>query len=108
GVGFDTLKALQAEACLPNVSLVDRVVDGELELLLTSADIWLIPYRPNAAGVSVPSRFYNLLAIGRPVILISEPEAEAALTVSEMNLGWVVMPGASDGLAEAIRVAARS
>jgi glycosyltransferase involved in cell wall biosynthesis len=108
GVGFETLKALQAEASLPNVSLVDRVADGQLELLLAAADIWLIPYRPNAAGVSVPSRFYNLLAIGRPVILLSEPEAEAALIVAESRLGWVVDPGKPEALAEAIRLAART
>ena len=41
----------------------------------------------------MPSRFYNLLAVGRPVVLVSEPEAEAALTVAENGLGWVVKPG---------------
>jgi hypothetical protein len=29
----------------------------------------------DVAGLSVPSRFYNLLAIGRPVVLVSEPGA---------------------------------
>jgi hypothetical protein len=56
----------------------------------------------------VPSRFYNLLAVGRPVILVSEPEAEAALIVAENHLGWVVKPGASDELAQAIRLASRA
>jgi glycosyltransferase involved in cell wall biosynthesis len=106
GLGFETLKQLQAEAKLPNVSLVDRVADGELEAFLAAADVWIIPYRRNVAGVSVPSRFYNLLAVGRPVILVSEPEAEAALIVAENRLGWVVKPGASDELAQAIRLAA--
>jgi hypothetical protein len=58
--------------------------------------------------VSVPSRFYNLLAVGRPVVLVSEPEAEAALTVAENGLGWVVQPGRADELAAAIRTAAAS
>ena len=80
----------------------------ELDALLSSADVWLIPYRKDVAGVSVPSRFYNLLAAGRPVILVSEPEAEAALTVSENRLGWVVTPGRPDQLADAIRLASRS
>ncbi len=31
GLGFETLKQLQAEARLPNVTLVDRVADDELE-----------------------------------------------------------------------------
>ena len=56
----------------------------------------------------MPSRFYNLLAVGRPVILVSEPDAEAAMTVSENNLGWVVRPGMPDELAGAIRKASVS
>ena len=83
---------------LPNVTLVDRVEDEDLEAFLSAADVWLIPYRKNVAGVSVPSRFYNLLAVGRPVVLVSEPEAEAALIVTENNLGWVVPPGMPDQL----------
>lgn len=108
GIGFERLKQLQAEANLPNVCFVARVEDAELEAFLTAADLWIIPYRKDVAGVSVPSRFYNLLAVGRPVVLVSEPEAEAALTVVENGLGWVVTPGHADQLADAIRVASAS
>lgn len=108
GIGFERLKQLQAAANLPNVSFVARVEDAELEAFLASANLWIIPYRKDVAGVSVPSRFYNLLAVGRPVVLVSEPEAEAALTVVENGLGWVVTPGRADRLAEAIRAASRS
>ncbi len=106
GVGFDQLKTMQAEANLPNVTLVDRVEDGQLETFLSAADVWIIPYRKNVAGVSVPSRFYNLLAIGRPVILVSEADAEAALTVIEHDVGWVVEPGRADELAKTVGYAA--
>ncbi|MCK1737021.1 glycosyltransferase family 4 protein [Bradyrhizobium sp. 138] len=108
GIGFERLKQLQEAASLPNVSFVGRVADSELEAFLASADLWIIPYRKHVAGVSVPSRFYNLLAVGRPVVLVSEPEAEAAMTVVENGLGWVVTPGRADQLAGAIRVASRS
>ncbi|WP_235976780.1 glycosyltransferase family 4 protein [Bradyrhizobium archetypum] len=108
GVGFDQLKALQAKAKLPNVTLVDRVEDEQLEAFLSAADAWIIPYRKNVAGVSVPSRFYNLLAIGRPVILVSEADAEAALTVTEHDVGWVVEPGNADELAKTVGRAAVS
>jgi glycosyltransferase involved in cell wall biosynthesis len=107
GIGFDRLKAMQSAAKLPNVSLVERVPEQDLDAFLSAADVWLIPYRKDLAGVSVPSRFYNLLAIGRPVVLVSEQNAEAALTVKESNLGWVVTPGRYDELAEALRVASR-
>jgi glycosyltransferase involved in cell wall biosynthesis len=108
GIGFDRLKDLQSQARLANVTLVDRVADDELEALLAAAEVWLIPYRKNVAGVSVPSRFYNLLAVGRPVILVSEPDAEAALIVAEDRLGWVVMPDRPGELADAIRQASQS
>jgi colanic acid biosynthesis glycosyl transferase WcaI len=108
GIGFERLKQLQSAANLPNVTLVERVPEQDLEQLLSAADIWLIPYRKDLAGISVPSRFYNLLAIGRPVLLLSEPNAEAALTVSEHGLGWVVEPGNPDELARTIRLASRS
>ena len=108
GIGFDRLKAMQSAAKLPNVSLVERVPEQDLEAFLSAADVWLIPYRKDLAGVSVPSRFYNLLAIGRPVILVSEANAEAALTVTEHGIGWVVEPGKPDALAIAIRSASLS
>jgi glycosyltransferase involved in cell wall biosynthesis len=97
---------MQSEARLPNVTLVDRVEDDQLETFLSAADVWIIPYRRNVAGVSVPSRFYNLLAIGRPVILVSEADAEAALTVTEHDVGWVVEPGRADELANTVSRAA--
>ena len=106
GIGFDQLREMQSEAKLPNVTLVDRVGDEQLEAFLAAADVWVIPYRRNVAGVSVPSRFYNLLAIGRPVILVSEPDAEAALTVTEHDVGWVVQPGNAGQLAKTIGRAA--
>lgn len=108
GIGFDQLKALQSEASLPNVTVLERVPEENLEEFLSAADVWLIPYRKNVAGVSVPSRFYNLLAVGRPVIIISEPDAEAAMTVEEHGLGWVISPGKPDELAKAIHDASFS
>jgi colanic acid biosynthesis glycosyl transferase WcaI len=102
GIGFEQLKALQSETSLPNVTVLERVPEKNLEEFLAAADVWLIPYRPNVAGVSVPSRFYNLLAVGRPVIIISEPGAEVALTLREHALGWVVTPGRPDELAKII------
>ena len=39
GIGFDQLKAMQSEAKLANVTLIDRVADGELEAFLAAADV---------------------------------------------------------------------
>jgi len=54
-----------------------------------SGDARLGLRRRNVAGVSVPSRIYNLLAVGRPVIVAAEAVSEAALMLNEEDIGWV-------------------
>jgi glycosyltransferase involved in cell wall biosynthesis len=106
GVGWKQLHELQAADKLDNVTLIDPVPEAGLVEFLSAADVWIIPYRRNIAGVSVPSRLYNVLAVGRAVIVAAEPCSEAALVVNEENIGWVVPPEDPRPLADAIRLAA--
>jgi colanic acid biosynthesis glycosyl transferase WcaI len=106
GSGWKQLTELYARAPLDNVTLIDRVPESELEEFLSAADVWIIPYRRNVAGVSVPSRIYNLLAVGRPIIVAAETDSEAALMLKEQNIGWVARPEDPADLASAIRSAA--
>lgn len=106
GVGWNELKTLQASENLDNVNLLDPVPEEQLAEFLAAADIWVIPYRRNVAGVSIPSRLYNLLAVGRAVIAGTEPNSEAGLAVTEEDIGWVVPPEDPIRLAQAISEAA--
>ena len=106
GSGWKQLTELYAGAPLDNVTLLDPVPESELEEFLSAADVWVIPYRRHVAGVSVPSRIYNLLAVGRPVIVTAEAVSEAALMLREENTGWVARPEDPPDLAAAIRSAA--
>jgi len=108
GIGFARLQRLQAADALPNVTLIDRVPAGDLDQMLAAADAWIIPYRADVAGVSVPSRLYNLLAVGRPILIVSDADSDAAQLVRTHRIGWGVCPGDADGLAAAIRQAARA
>lgn len=106
GVGWNELKTLQASENLDNVTLLDPVPEEQLAEFLAAADAWVIPYRRNIAGVSIPSRLYNLLAVGRAVIAGTEPNSEAGLAVTEEDIGWVVPPEDPIRLAQAISEAA--
>ncbi len=106
GVGWNELNDMQAEEKLGNVTLLPPVAQNDLIEFLSAADIWVIPYRRNIAGVSIPSRLYNLLAIGRAVVVAAEPPTEAALVIAEEKIGWVVPPEEPAALAEAIAGAA--
>lgn len=106
GVGWKELNELVARERLDNVTMLNPVPDEELIEFLSAADVWLIPYRRNIAGVSIPSRLYNLLAVGRPVIVAAEPHSEAAIALREEGIGWVVPPEDPPQLAQIIREAA--
>src|SRR5450631_2277648 len=106
GSGWKQLTELWAANPLDNVTLMDPVPESDLEEFLSAADVWMIPYRRNVSGVSVPSRIYNLLAVGRPIIVAAEASSEAALMLKEEDIGWVVRPEDPLDLAEAIRSAA--
>lgn len=107
GIGWKELVELQSSERLENVTLIEPVPQCKLVDFLSSADLWIIPYRRNTAGVSVPSRFYNLLAVGRPVVVAAEPNSEAALLAQEEDVGWVVPPEDPVRLAQTIRQAAQ-
>jgi glycosyltransferase involved in cell wall biosynthesis len=106
GVGWNELNELQAKERLTNVTLLPPVPHEQLVDFLSAADLWIIPYRRNIAGVSIPSRLYNHLAVGRAVIVAAEPHAEASLVIGEENIGWVVPPEEPRALADAILRAA--
>ncbi|WP_349642787.1 glycosyltransferase family 4 protein [Bradyrhizobium lablabi] len=106
GVGWNKLNEMQTASPLPNVTLTERVPESELESFLSAGDIWIVPYRKNNTGVSVPSRIYNLLAIGRPIIICSEPDAEAAILMREEDIGWVTPPEDPEAIAQVIAFAA--
>ncbi|MCK1432212.1 MULTISPECIES: glycosyltransferase family 4 protein [unclassified Bradyrhizobium] len=102
GIGWSELNALHASEKLENVTLLEPVPEDELVEFLSTADAWIIPYRRNVAGVSIPSRLYNFLAVGRAVIVGTEPNSEAGLAVMEEGVGWVVPPEDPARLARAI------
>jgi len=105
GIGWKELGELQATDRLTNVTLIEPVPQDDLVEFLSAADVWIIPYRRNIAGVSIPSRMYNLMAVGRAIVA-AEPHAEASLVVNEEAIGWAVPPEDPVLLANAIRLAA--
>ena len=53
-------------------------------------------------GVSVPGRIYDLLAAGKPVIVLAEKDSEIGQIVQEEDIGWVVPPDNPDKLVSII------
>lgn len=85
---------------LSNVSLIPPRPWGELCISLNAADVGIIAFVPGMKGISVPSRMYNLLAAGKPIVAVCDDESELALVVREEQVGWVVAPGKTEQLVQ--------
>lgn len=88
-----------AELGLVNVRFEPQVPAAEIPRLLASADIVLVTLTKALRG-AVPSKLYEGMAAGRPLVLVAE--GEAASIVKETGAGLVVRPGDVEGLAGAI------
>jgi len=92
---------------LPNVTIRDPFPREQLNDVLAACDIAVVSLESGMAGVSVPSRMYNILAAGRPIIAVSDRNSDLAATVERDRVGWVVPPGDTHGLVTAILNARR-
>jgi colanic acid biosynthesis glycosyl transferase WcaI len=90
---------------LSNVKLLPSVPRENLADSLGACDVAIITFVSGMAGVSVPSRIYNILAAGRPIIGVTESGSELDQVIEEEEVGWVVNPGDVDRLVRVIEEA---
>jgi len=71
-----------------NFSLEGSYPRSQQSLVLGSCDIALVVLKPDMYGLAVPSKSYNLLASGKPILFIGPKNSEIFLLVKENKLGW--------------------
>lgn len=88
---------------LSNMSILARCERNDLNDYLNACNLAVVSFVSGMSGVSVPSRMYNIMATGKPVLAISDEDSELAKVVTEEEIGWVAKPGEIDSIVEAIR-----
>ena len=87
---------------LANVTILPNRPRSDQPNFLNACDIAVVSLVPGMSGVSVPSRMYNILAAGKPLLAIVGQDSEAACMVREEQVGWVVPPRQPDEIVAAI------
>lgn len=87
----------------PNVRFLPRQPREMLGPMLASATAIVISFADRMTGLSVPSRMYNVMAAGTPIIAMAGPDSELAMTVSDDQSGWLIAQGDVVGLEHCIR-----
>jgi colanic acid biosynthesis glycosyl transferase WcaI len=90
------------EEAIPNVHLYPFVDAKDYPDLLAAADISLVTLEAGMEGLCVPSKFYSILASGRPVLGLMGKDGEVARVLVEENCGVRVDAGDANTLASVI------
>jgi colanic acid biosynthesis glycosyl transferase WcaI len=92
---------------LRNITQIGQQPRSEQETFLNACDVAIMALLPGMLGVSVPSRSYNILAAGKPILGVLDKKAEIALMIDEECVGWVTEPRDPEALSAVIREISR-
>jgi colanic acid biosynthesis glycosyl transferase WcaI len=103
GHQFDRLaRSVSARGLNPMFRFIAYQPQEILKYSLNVLDLHLVSLRPQLEGLIVPSKFYGIAAIGRPIISITASDGEIARLVRQHECGLVVEPGNGPALARAL------
>lgn len=103
GAGLDRLFKVCEARGLANIRFEPYQPPQRLAASLSVPDVHVVVLRPELEGLVVPSKFYGVLAAGRPVLFIGHLDGEIARKVAQVEAGLVVRTGDVDGLVAAIQ-----
>ena len=79
-----------------------------LSYSLAAADAHWLSLNPKLEGLIVPSKFYGIAAVGKPIIVIGDKYGEIARLVQQHCCGIVVAPGDAKALVDALRLLSKA
>ena len=90
------------ERSLTNVTVLDYLPRSEQIVFLNACDVGLIALINGMWGTAMPSRTYNIMAAGKPILALTEKGSELAQVIDEEDIGWHLPPRRPDELTNAI------
>jgi colanic acid biosynthesis glycosyl transferase WcaI len=102
GVKRKYLEREASEKNLTNITILEPRPRTEQTDFLNACDVALVSLVKKMLGVSMPSRTYNILAVGKPILALTEEDSEVAKVINENQVGWLVPPNEPDKLLEMI------
>ncbi len=103
GLKKQRLQEKADEAGLHNVAFIPFQPYDDLPYLLAASDVLLVPLDREKSQLSVPSKLYHYMAMGRPILGLADSGSEIATIIAEADCGVCVAPDNVKNIAEVIR-----
>jgi len=88
GANKKALKDFVQENEINNVFFFKSKPRNEQQLFLNSCNIGLVTLCEGMYGLGVPSKVYNIMSAGRPILYIGDTGSEVDSYISNNNVGW--------------------
>lgn len=99
GSQLEAMKATVVEAGLENVMFQPAQDRARLGESLNVPDVHFVTLMPALEGLVVPSKFYGVLAAGRPTIFVGDTRGEVARAIDQADCGVSFQSGDARGIA---------
>jgi len=97
------LKTLVNDQGIKNIHFKGSFLRSQQYDVLNDCDMALVTLAEGMYGLGVPSKSYNILAAGKPILFIGDKNSEIALLIEENRLGFVFSPLEKDALTDFLR-----
>ena len=99
GQQWEFVKSEVAARNLENVLFQPFQPTSRVAESLGAADVHIVSLKPSLEHCIIPSKFYGILAAGRPTIFVGDPAGEIASALRSASCGEAVRPGEALALA---------
>lgn len=102
GTVKDKLLSYASSNNLKNVKFIEYQDKSNLIYSLNAADIHWVINAKGIKGVSVPSKLYGVMAVGKPVLGVLERDSEARIIIEDSKCGICSEPGEYENIYKSI------
>lgn len=102
GAGYDEIRIRAFRENIDNVVFKPYQDASELAYSLSLPDVHIVSLKPELEGLIVPSKFYGILSVARPIIFIGDKEGEISLYLKKWQCGLSIIPGDVASFVESI------
>ena len=85
----ETLKTFVKNNNIKDVEFHGAYFRSQQNVVLNNCDIALVTLAEGLYGLGVPSKTYNIMAAGKPILFIGHTDSEIALLIKEKGFGYV-------------------
>lgn len=99
GVYENELKSCNQDRLITYGGSFERV---QSNVFLNACDVAIVSLQEGMLGLGVPSKTYNILAVGKPILYIGDKSSEIGLLIEENKIGKICHSGSVDSIVDGL------